>query len=246
MKERLTQPAKVLVHRGLAELGYILRKENSPYVDVRRLLGHPDSPVIFDVGAHHGETIRRCQRYFKRPTIYSFEPMPSALKILRKRFADAPRVSIHDVALSSSVGRTTLHINQRDIRSSILDLAPAGRRNLDANIAAVEIATTTLDHFCAQHQVSAIDLLKLDVQGAERQVLEGAADLLDRGRMRTMYLEIWFVPQYQESATFVEMHEFLASRGFTLFRLYDTRTYPSGQLTKGDAVFVDRDIAAGL
>jgi hypothetical protein len=54
----------------------------------------------------------------------------------------------------------------------------------------VYVQATTLDEYCRSHQIDTIDFMKVDVEGAELMVLQGACDILARGRISVMQLEL--------------------------------------------------------
>jgi len=86
--------------------------------------------------------------------------------------------------------------------------APVGTR---------EITLRTLDGWAASAGVERIDVMKLDVQGAELEVLRGAEGLL--GGVRLIELEVAFNPIYEGQPLFGEVDAFLRARGLLLWRL---------------------------
>ena len=65
-----------------------------------------------------------------------------------------------------------------------------------------------------RQQLESVDLLKLDLQGAERLVLSGGAEVLDQ--VRVIYTEVFFERLYLGAWLFWEVNEFLSARGFKL------------------------------
>jgi hypothetical protein len=53
----------------------------------------------------------------------------------------------------------------------------------------IDVPVTTVDVFCTQHVIPAIDLLKIDTEGFDLHVLHGASDILQRGAVRFLYVE---------------------------------------------------------
>lgn len=117
----------------------------------------------------------------------------------------------------------------------------------------VEIETTTLDDFCQQEKISEIDFLKVDVQGADLQVLEGASIILER-QILAVQVEVNFSHLYVKQPLFADVDTYLRNKCFTLFDLtgaYYSRarsplvrsTNRPGQLLWGDAYYF-RDLIA--
>jgi hypothetical protein len=80
-----------------------------------------------------------------------------------------------------------------------------------------------------------VDLLKLDLQGAERLVLSGGAEVLDR--VEVIYTEVFFEQLYAGAWLFWEMNEFLSHRGFKLCGLSNIVHAPDGDLVQANATF---------
>jgi hypothetical protein len=82
-----------------------------------------------------------------------------------------------------------------------------------------------------------IDILKLDLQGYELEALRGATTLLPR--VKTITVEVEFVPLYNGQPLFGDVDVCLRQAGFRLLNLYELWTQPDGQLTAGDAVYLN-------
>lgn len=82
-----------------------------------------------------------------------------------------------------------------------------------------------------------IDLLKLDLQGYELEALKGCGRLLERIKIIT--IEIEFVALYDGQPLFGDIDVFLRAHEFRMLNLYELYTQPDGQLTAGDAVYLN-------
>jgi hypothetical protein len=100
------------------------------------------------------------------------------------------------------------------------------------------VATSTLDAFCAEHQITEIDILKMDTQGAELLILTGASDLLKEQRIRVIYTEVLFAESYEGQAYYHSIATLLEGHGYRLHALYDLVSSRTGELSWGDAIFV--------
>ena len=131
-----------------------------------------------DVGAHEGSYVHFMKRYARR--VYAFEPVPSLAEALAWKFA--PRVVVRNIALSRESGTAILRI-------PLLDGVPlSGLASLNegagATAAATEIAVQTrpLDEVFAGDA----GFIKIDVEGHEEAVLDGAARTIARCRPRLL------------------------------------------------------------
>ena len=95
------------------------------------------------------------------------------------------------------------------------------------------VETTTVDTLAAGRSVA---VLKIDVQGSEREVLTGAEQTLPR--TQAVLLEVTFVSHYQGDATFPWLHNFLTDEGFELVGLSDPFLSQQGRMLWCDACYL--------
>jgi thiazole synthase ThiGH ThiG subunit len=100
--------------------------------------------------------------------------------------------------------------------------------------AQVPVQVQTLDHMT--RELERVDLLKLDVQGFERQVLAGGHETLQR--TTALLIEANFVSHYASDDSFGTLTELLARAGFELWDLSPPFHAPNGRALWCDAVFV--------
>jgi len=232
---------KRLVQSFVGSLGYEINQRHDAWLDLKRIVRREDA-VILDVGACTGETVRICRKRFPKATIHSFEPDPRALPLLRKNVAGDSRTVVHDVALSDKEGKATFFMNTAAATSSLLPtdgkLASYWQRAevYDAK-GEVEVKTTTLDAFCKRQGISDVDILKMDVQGAEFSILAGAKRLIAEKRIACMFFEVIVVPTYVGQH---KLHEYLKTLDDLGYEFHDFY-YPSrhhGRLAYMDVLFV--------
>jgi hypothetical protein len=86
-------------------------------------------------------------------------------------------------------------------------------------------------------KVNEIDILKLYLQGYELEALKGCEKIISNIRIITT--EVEFVPLYKNQALFSDIDIYLRDRDFRLLNLYELWTQKDGQLTAGDAVYLN-------
>lgn len=135
-----------------------------------------------DVGSNIGlVAVNLARRVGPTGKVHCFEPLPHLLDRLRthvERNQYQKIVRIHPLALSNKTG--TALINMADDllpNQGMASLVVAGHPDLQRHL---EVQTVTLDEFSAAERVERIALIKMDVQGAEPLVLEGARETLKR------------------------------------------------------------------
>ncbi|MBI3517473.1 MAG: FkbM family methyltransferase [Proteobacteria bacterium] len=210
-----------------------------PLQILRELVGRPDA-VIFDVGASSGHSVERFLSVFERAIIHSFEPQTAAFSTLHHRFGAHPGVRVNNVALADRIGIADLHRGSYHEASSLLAFAPDSWWGKSQNVSAdgtITVALDTIDHYCAEHAVTTIDLLKLDVQGAEPECLRGAQAMLAAGAVRVVQVEIILHGIYERRGSFAAIEALLAPHGFHLVTLFDVTIAPRGEILQLDAVY---------
>jgi FkbM family methyltransferase len=200
--------------------------------DQKRII--PDAQIIFDVGANIGQTAKGYRQLFPHAEIWSFEPFPDSYESLRRSLSD-DRFHPERLALSDRVASASLNIGAASFTNSLL------RRGTDTG-QAIEIKTDTLDHFCSEHGISSIDILKVDVEGAEDRVFRGARSLFSRCAVRAVFVEVYFKPVYEGMPLFWNLQDQLSHLGFSLFGLYSLMATRNGSLSFANALYVQQPV----
>lgn len=190
---------KHLIRALVQRRGYVLWKRDcfrfgiSPFVDMARLNATwgRSLKVLFDVGANAGQFARDARRELPGTKIYSFEPHPDSFERLSQSGEDA-LIERHCLALSDKRGEAVLYEYSAAGEGSHLNsLVPNARFPVRFGYKSrpIEVSSSTIDDFCAAVNISCIDFLKIDVEGAELSVLKGGAGMLARGRILAVYFE---------------------------------------------------------
>lgn len=203
-----------------------------------------DSPpkIIFDVGANHGQTAAEYREHFADALIYSFEPFPETFARLVESAAGDAKIKPQRMALTNVSGESKLFVNKSHYTNSMLPVAPGAARFappqwLDS-VTEIAVRTMTVDDFARQEKISQIDILKLDVQGAEMLALQGASALLDRRAISVVYCEVNFAQMYQNQGDFAEIIQFMREREYVLYGLYNLFYKGDLPLAWADAMFL--------
>jgi FkbM family methyltransferase len=203
---------------------------------------------LIDVGAASGEFTAAILDHCGIERALLVEPQPDRARELAERFAD-PRVVVRQCAVSDRAGQMPFEILESSYSSSILPVLPeAGGAGDRLNLSVrerVTIDVETLDALVdAFSPGTAVDLLKIDTQGAELLVLRGAARTLPRVRM--IWTEVSFVELYQGAALFADLQAFLRAQGFRLYSIHEGFRGPDGELLQADALFLSSSIATAV
>jgi FkbM family methyltransferase len=212
---------------------------DDPFVHQQRLLRATPPRVIFDIGANTGQTTAEFTRLFPAATIYAFEPFDESFQKLQAAHGTAPHVRLFQVALSDQVGTSRFYTSNHAVMASLLPLSSRAALLTQATTAGeVEVQTTTVDRFCGEHGLKGIDILKIDVQGGELRVLQGAEQLLAAGAIRLVFAEVNFNELYDGQAFFHDVAGYLHQHHYSLYGLYQMAYSPRGPIGWADALFV--------
>lgn len=202
-------------------------------------LDQHDVRSVLDVGANTGQFGRDLRRARFTGRIVSVEPLGAAYRELAAQLAGDPAWTAEQAAVSDRPGTLTINVASNSVSSSVL---PMRTEHLDAAPAAryvdtEEVPATTVDDLVARHRLDpARTLLKIDVQGYEKSVLDGAAATLPAfAAVRT---EMSLVPLYEGQALLPEILAYLAERGFELWQIERGFTDPhTRRVLQVDGVF---------
>lgn len=179
--------------------------------------------VIFDVGAHHGETISLVKKNFKIKSIHSFEASPENYKILFKKFQNINNIFINNLGLGKKKKKSFINqtiesssstINKINIRSKYLKrkknlLSFFSKKNFSNKIA---IDLTTADNYIKINKIKNIDLFKIDTEGYEYLILLGAKKSLSK--IKLLYFEHHYDDMIIKNYKFSDVHNLLTQYGF--------------------------------
>lgn len=205
----------------------------------KRLLASPVR-TIFEVGAADGRDAAEYAAGYPEADVYAFEPVPESFERLMEHAAAQPRLHGFQCAMSNSRGKATFNLGNWLDASSLLKPRATGSTfdAYQASSRAIEVETDTIDDFCLRHEIGRIDLLKMDTQGAELLVLEGAERMLAGGAIGIIYTEIQFAELYEGAAQAHQVTDLLSRHGYRLHNFYDLHHNQRGELCWGDAIFV--------
>ena len=232
---------KPLLKKILEASGYRLLPESKiplgvdPRLDLSRVMRHPVRRIL-DVGGNAGQTVHKFHELWPDALIDSFEPTPALFEKLRARCESTPRATAHKLALGASNGTMPFYCYESGLQNSFV-------RNPDLPVKEeFAITVQTLDNWAAERRIESIDLLKIDVEGAECDVLAGAAGLLNVSRIHAILAECSLYPDDHSHGSFEKIRRQLASHGFYFIAFHGQfNRVDNHQFVYADALFVHRD-----
>ena len=169
--------------------------------------------VVFDVGANAGIYSLAALDAQPQAQAHAFEPTPEIAAGLRRtaEINGLARLTVHEAAVSNYDGQAILRRCDESVGGNEgMNFIVRG----DTADGAERVTALTLDSITERLGIERIDLMKLDVQGAEADALEGAAGLLARGAIGTVFMELNFARDGADICPATSAIDRLANAGF--------------------------------
>ena len=151
---------------------------------IKRVKKHfSKKPIVIDVGASIGDWSKFMlqELKFQDFSLFMIEPLKDSFNDLENKFSINKRVKLRHLGFSNLNEKATIFFNQeKEGSASIL------KKNSNFS---EEISLTTLDDFILKEKISEIDFLKMDVQGFELKILQGAKSLLEEDKIKFIQFE---------------------------------------------------------
>ncbi len=203
---------------------------------------------VIDAGANIGQFAASALYTFPSARVDSFEPLPDAISSLKQLAHRQPRLHVYPVALGASSGTATLHVNAHSHSSSLRSLTSQHLRAFPHALehGTVECRIGTLDDVYYDRDFSSDSvLLKLDVQGAESDVLKGGQRTLRQ--VSHIMCEAAVVELYEGELTLPHLVELMDTLGFEPTAVLDILHGEGSRApVQADLLFTRRDTASWL
>lgn len=207
-----------------------------------KLLNHFNIKTILDVGANTGQFAYYTRKFGYRNTIISFEPLSSAFAILKQFSENDSKWEVVNSAIGDIDGEIEINISENSQSSSILDMMPGHVKSApdSAYTGKEKVKIQKIDTVISNYSDNLEDtFLKIDTQGFEKKVLDGAEKSLKK--LKGLQLELSMVELYKGETLITEMLNLIEEKGFIIYSLepgfYDKK---SGQLLQVDGIFFRR------
>jgi FkbM family methyltransferase len=209
-------------------------------VEHQALLRRIPCTTVVDVGANRGQFSLVCRQVLPSCRIVAFEPLMSAAAAFRRVFAGDNQTRLFEAAIGTAEGKATMHVSKREDSSSLLPIGAGQSRVFPESGASheCEVVVAPLSKYLSRDDIARPALLKIDVQGFEREVLNGSLSLLDG--FDHIYVECSFVELYVGQALITEIVTLLDRRGFRLSGIYNPYFDVDGLAIQADCHFTAR------
>lgn len=160
--------------------------ENGEFALLSKVLSETSGPaILLDVGANRGEWSRKAVSLARANrldvSVHAFEPLSGTRALLEKAIEELPEVRVYSVALSNAPGMAAFYSQSAGSGTSSLHPVSGAR--------AEDVPVETLDAWITGRQCAPIRMIKIDVEGFDSLVLEGAAHTLREGLVDVIQFE---------------------------------------------------------
>jgi FkbM family methyltransferase len=195
--------------------------------------------LVLDVGANKGQYGTSLRKAGYKGRIVSFEPLRDAFAILQRAVAHDPLWECHNIAFGDSVGTATINISANSHSSSLL---PVSARTLEIEpsvgyVGTQEVVIHRLDSMLDQFAQPDDEIfLKIDTQGYELKILNGALGVISRFAL--IQLETSFFEVYHGETLIGDVIKYLDYIGYRVVSIEPGWENPTtGELLQADFTF---------
>lgn len=174
-----------------------------------------ETPTIIDVGFHDGASTAEMLKARPQGKVVGFDPSRFAAERHAADFAQDSRVTFVNQGLAAEPGELEFH----DYENMCNSLAP--RKELPGEVPTTyKVPITTLDSWCAENGIDHVNFMKVDAEGYDLHVLEGAKQLLENQKIDIFMFE--FASGWTASKRYLwEVDEYFAPLPYKLYHLFN-------------------------
>ena len=173
---------------------------------IRNVLKRANIRIALDIGANVG-VYSRMLRAELDCEVHAFEPSSAAFAQLSK--STDQRIHAYQTAIADQEGTATLYAKQPASPTASLHAGIGGPN-------AEPVPVTTIDAFCVREGITAVDFVKIDTEGYEREVLHGMRETI--ARLQPRYVQFEFnIMHLRRGYTVYDLSQLLP--GYSLYRL---------------------------
>ena len=216
---------------------------------------YPELETIFEIGAHRGYDIIEILKKWPNAEIYAFEADPCNYKICHDKFKDIPNVHVYNLAVTNvtgpvifnrffdveSISDAQTYVGQNMQNTGCGSILKSGKGlteiyKISQVKEEIKVDGISLYDFCSTNNISKIDAIFMDVQGAEMMVFEGCKDLINTLKATVFEWSTNYI-LYDGETDFNFIKPFLESKGINEV----SREYQLMEIC-GDSLFMKQDV----
>lgn len=235
---------KAFLRSVIRKAGWDLHRFNaasSSHAQVAASIEHVQANIVFDIGANQGQFANDLRSAGYNGSIVSFEPLQAAHRKLTKAARKDPAWIVHPrTAIGDQEGTADINISANSVSSSLLPMLDAHSRACASSsyVDTQKTPVTRLDSVASAYLNSTSRVfIKIDTQGFEWEVLNGASDTLEI--THGVLLEMSLVHLYANQHLWTDFIERMKLAGFVLWAIQKGFTDPrTGRTLQIDGIFL--------
>lgn len=187
--------------------------------------------IFFDIGGNKGQSIKRFKKIRKNAQIHTFEPLPELSQYLEKN-NKFKGVKIINKALGNKVENKKIFLNNMGNYGAMTsfyklkkgssyekEYRKLNKTSNKLDDEQIEISVTTVDKYIEENKINNVDYMKIDVQGWEAEVLEGAINSLNSKIIKNIELEYMMFDGYDANINISRFENILSDNGYKLIAI---------------------------
>jgi FkbM family methyltransferase len=139
--------------------------------------------VVVDAGANIGAFSVFAATLAPHGSVYAFEPAPRAFELLKRNIVLYQNIHCYNLGLGNTSTRHKLYVHSQDTFSSTYE--DSGRLEIvqrKGSLIDIDSQVITIDEFVSREHINKLDLIKIDTEGYEAKVIEGARNTITKHR----------------------------------------------------------------
>ena len=195
--------------------------------------------TILDIGANKGGFAMKIRKIIPHAKIYSFEPIKQALDNLKINLKKDSNIEFFNIGLGNKNSELEINKNEFSPSSSILEMNSSHKINFPHTKKTLKekIIIKRLDDIIKDIDVKSKLLIKIDVQGYEKEVILGGIKTIPRADI--IIVETSFVELYKKQPLFEDIYKILTKLGFKYMGSFEQIKSPlNEQILQQDSIFI--------
>jgi FkbM family methyltransferase len=207
------------------------------------LIGSKNIKTIFEFGSRYGEDTAEFAIKYPGATVYAFECNPKSLAVLKEKIRPYSNIIFNENAISDTNETISFYqIDENKTKTTWADgnqgassiFKASGKYPIEEyHQNKIEVKAVSLFSFMSENIVPGIDILWMDIQGAELKALKGLAD--KSAVTKIVHLEVEFIEIYDGQPLFKDINKYFIQHNFFLLGFTSRTNY------SGDAIYVNRN-----
>ncbi len=244
MLRRLGRPLSKIIH----SLGYNLVPLHQliPTTTEKNWAEKLNIQTIIDIGSNEGQFINEINAILPGRKVYSFEPIPACYSKLVENTKNID-ITTFNMGLSDAEGTTDINVSNNFVSSSILEMEDLHKSSYpDSHFVKKEkIKLGRLDDVLADKLLKENILVKMDVQGYEKQVIAGGEKTIAKATV--LLIESIFEPFYEGQWLFDDLYNHFTKAGFKFMGFTDqVNSRKTGIPLYADSIFIRKELVKDI